>query len=158
MKIRHWAACLMLVGCAGPQAATGPGEGDEPADQRAVRETVEGFEAALRDGDFARVSELLDPDVLVLEAGGAERSREEYLASHARADAEFLKGARRGESQSAVQVHESGDFAWATTTSQLELDRDGKTAVVDAAETMILRRTDDGWKIQHIHWSSRTRK
>jgi ketosteroid isomerase-like protein len=143
------AAALYLVACAGTPA----GE-DDPADVRAVRETIRGFDAALRAADFDRVSALLDPEVVVLEAGGAERSREEYLAEHARADAEFLKRARSLETGN--EIHVAGDAAWSTKTSVMQFDRDGKPATVHSAETMILRRGPDGWRIVHMHWSSRT--
>jgi ketosteroid isomerase-like protein len=151
MKNRYLAACLLLAGCAGPVSTTGPEAMSE--DLREVRETIEGFEDALRAGDFAKVSSLLHADVLVLESGGAERSREEYLATHARADAEFLKGVTSSEGTSSVRV--SGELAWATNTSQLRFERDGKARGADAAETMILQRGPEGWKIVHIHWSSR---
>lgn len=148
-------AWLLLAGCAGPAGVAGPGESGM-ADSQEVSATLQAFEAALRAGDFETVSSLLDPHVLVLEAGGAERSREEYLASHAKADAEFLKDARSEEGQSAVKI--SGDVAWSTRTSEIHVDLDGEPVVVDSAETMVLRRAADGWKIVHIHWSSRARE
>ena len=149
------AATLWLIGCAGLQVSGWAAAEDGSADDQAVSKTIASFEAALRAGDFARVSTLLDPHVLVLEAGGAERSREEYLAEHAKADADFLKGVRSDESRNAVKV--AGDVAWSTKTSVLQFERDGKPAAVNAAETMILRRGPDGWKIVHIHWSSRAK-
>jgi uncharacterized protein (TIGR02246 family) len=149
------AAALGFIGCAGLQASSRAAAEDGSADSRAVSETIASFEAALRAGDFDRVSALLDPQVLVLEAGGAERSRDEYLAEHAKADAEFLKGARVEEGGSAVKV--LGDAAWSTKTSVIQFEKDGKPGAVNAAETMILRRGPDGWKIVHIHWSSRAK-
>jgi ketosteroid isomerase-like protein len=146
---------LLLAGCAAPAALPGAGE-SATAESRAVADTVQAFEAALRAGDFDTVSSLLDPHVLVLEAGGAERSREDYLALHAKADAEFLKDARSEESRPAIDV--DGDLAWSTRTSQIHVELDGEPVIVDSAETMVLRRGADGWKIVHIHWSSRARE
>jgi hypothetical protein len=54
---------------------------------------VDQFSSALKAADFETASRLLAEDALILESGGAERSREEYLGHHAIADALFLKGA-----------------------------------------------------------------
>jgi ketosteroid isomerase-like protein len=156
MKIRHLAGCVLLAGCAGQQAANRSGDAAMAQDMREVEEAIQGFESALRAGNFEAVAAWLDPNVLILESGGAERSREEYLASHARADAEFLKSVRGTENASTLKIR--SDLAWATKTSELHFDREGVPAVADAAETMILRRGPDGWKIVHIHWSTRERK
>lgn len=155
MKNKALAAlALSLVACAGPQSTgrTG-GPDDASADVRAVSGAIDAFEAALRAADFERVSALLDPGVVILESGGAERSRDEYLASHAKSDAEFMKDARVRDRKTDVKV--VGDAAWAMTTSKVQYEYEGKPRTVNAAETMILRRGPDGWKILHIHWSSR---
>jgi ketosteroid isomerase-like protein len=141
------------VGCAGPPAAGRAAGGDDSADRQAVSKTIDGFEAALRAADFERVSALLDPGVVILESGGAERSREEYLASHAKSDAAFMKDAQIRDRKTDVKV--AGDAAWAMTTSKVQYEYEGKPRTVNAAETMILRRGPGGWKIVHIHWSSR---
>jgi ketosteroid isomerase-like protein len=99
---------------------------------------------------------MLDPEVVIFEAGGAEFSRKEYLAGHARSDAEFLAAAQVKPGRRAARV--SGDLAWVASLAQIGTERDGKTITVDAAETMLLRRGSDGWRIVHIHWSSRTRR
>ena len=143
---------LLLVGCAGPQAAGRSAGGDDSADRQAVSKTIDGFEAALRAADFDRVSALLDPAVVILESGSAERSRDEDLASHAKSDAAFMKDARIRDRKSDVKV--VGDTAWVMTTSIVQYEYEGMPRTVDAAETMVRRRAPDGWKIVHIHWSS----
>ncbi|MEP6881718.1 MAG: hypothetical protein ABI866_06985, partial [Dokdonella sp.] len=65
----------------------------EPAEVQAALETVDRFSAALKAGDLKTVESLLDPEVLILESGGAERNRQEYLSHHASSDVEFLKDA-----------------------------------------------------------------
>jgi ketosteroid isomerase-like protein len=87
--------------------------------------------------------------VQVLESGGAERSRAEYLQHHARADAEFLKGARVRVLRRTARAE--GALAWVATESELEAG--GKTHL--GTETMVLARSAGGWRIVHIHWSSR---
>lgn len=122
----------------------------------AAAAVVDRFNAALKAGDFATVQQLLDERVLILESGGAERTRDEYMGHHAIADAAFLAGAsvrrlaRGGQAQ--------GDVAWVGTESEVTpaAGSDAKPAL--GTETMVLRRGADGWRIVHIHWSSRTKK
>ena len=117
---------------------------------------AERFNAALSSGDLATVGSLLAPDVLILESGGAERSREEYLGQHAVSDAAFLKGAHRQLLRQRARV--AGEFAWVGTESELHAQKDGKPLTVQSTETMVLKQTADGWRIVHIHWSSRTKR
>ncbi|MBF6024870.1 YybH family protein [Lysobacter niastensis] len=125
----------------------------EAAAQPAVA-VVEQFSKALQAADFKRVGELLAEDVLILESGGAERSREEYLGHHAISDAMFLKGAHVQVKQRVARVE--GALAWVGTESELHATKDGKALTVLSTETMVLKQIGTEWRIVHIHWSSRT--
>jgi ketosteroid isomerase-like protein/mono/diheme cytochrome c family protein len=114
--------------------------------------TVDRFSNALARGDLEVVKSLLDPEVLILESGGAEQDREEYLAHHAKADAAFLRDAQIHTGRRRVQV--DGNLAWVATESELHLRKDGKAIAVQSTETMVLRRVAGAWRIVHIHWSS----
>src|SRR5262245_60836436 len=72
--------------------------------------TVDRFSTSLGAGAIDKAVGDLDPNVLILESGGVERSRDEYLAEHAKADAEFLKGARVVLKRRIARA--SGDLAW----------------------------------------------
>jgi uncharacterized protein (TIGR02246 family) len=153
------AACLALapVALASPhQDGAAPAADAIAEDARPAVAVVEEFSAALKAGDLERVRALLADDVLVLEGGGAERSKQEYFASHAAADAEFLKGAHVQVTHRTARVH--GDVAWVGTESELHASKDGAPLTLLSTETMILARTAEGWRITHIHWSSRTKK
>ena len=115
--------------------------------------TVDRFSAALSAGDLAKAGKELDPKVLILESGGAERSAVEYLGGHAKGDAAFLKTAHQQLLRRSAHV--SGDFAWVASESELHLQKDGKPVTVLSTETMLLQRRAAEWKIVHIHWSSR---
>ena len=117
---------------------------------------VEQFSKALQAADFARVRELLAGDVLILESGGAERSREEYLGHHAISDAAFLKGAHIQLKRRTA--HAEGPLVWVGTESELHATKDGKPLTLLSTETMILRKSGADWRIVHIHWSSRPKK
>jgi ketosteroid isomerase-like protein len=123
---------------------------------RAAVATVDRFFAALSAGDLEQAASELDPHVIVLESGGAERLAAEYPGGHALHDAEFLKNAESKPGHRLARA--SGDLAWVASDNDLVVQQDGQPVTIASAETMVLRATDDGWKIVHIHWSSRVRK
>lgn len=135
--------------------ATSAPSTEVPVDARSAVEAVDRFSTALAAGDLVAAGAELDPKVLILEAGGAERSAEEYLGGHAKGDAAFLKQAHVQLLRRTAAVH--GDLAWVASESELHVSRDGKPVTVLSAETMLVRRGVGGWRIVHIHWSSRTR-
>lgn len=117
---------------------------------------VEQFSKSLQTADFKRVGELLAEDALILESGGAERSRAEYLGHHAISDAMFLKGAHVQLKQRVARVE--GSFAWVGTESELHATKDGKALTLLSTETMVLKKMGADWRIVHIHWSSRPKR
>ena len=123
-----------------------------PAAVEAVK-VVDAFSAAIKAAKLDVASELLDPKVLILESGHSERSRDEYMGSHAIADAAFMQTAQ--QQLRYRQARAEGDIAWVATESLLQATEDGKSLLLLSTETMLLKKTDAGWKIVHIHWSSR---
>lgn len=126
---------------------------DVPADTQAASIAVDRFSKALQTGDIETVKAMLDPGVLILESGGAERDRQQYLGHHALADAKFLKDAH-------VQLihrtaRRSGDLTWVGSESEIHTKKGDKPLTLLSTETMILKRVGDDWRIVHIHWSSR---
>ena len=138
-----------------PAAADQP-QIDVPAQAGAAVAVAERFSDALASGDLKTVEELLARDVLILESGGAERSRDEYLGHHAISDAKFLEGTHRQLLRRRART--AGDLVWIGSESDLHAKKDGKPLVLLSAETMVLRQTPEGWRIAHIHWSSRTKR
>lgn len=65
---------------------------------------------------------LLDADVLILETGGAERSRDEYIGHHAISDAQFLKGTHNQIKRRTARI-DGGLVAWVGTESELHATR-----------------------------------
>lgn len=121
-----------------------------------VVEVVEQFSAALQAGDLEHAGKLLSDDVLILESGGAESSREEYLSGHAIHDAAFLKEAHIVVTRRTARVE--GSLAWVGTESELHTTKEGKPMTLLSTETMVLKQTATGWQIVHIHWSSRPKR
>lgn len=112
---------------------------------------VDAFHAALKRGDTDAALAMLADDVLIFEGGGVERSKAEYAAHHLAADAAFSKAVSSvltGRTAGA-----SGNIAWVASEGRTTGEYKGRSIDVATTETMILRRTGDGWKIIHIHWS-----
>ena len=126
-----------------------------PTDAQAALATVERFGSALQAGDLNTVEALLDPEVLILESGGAERNRQQYFEHHAAADAKFLGSANiRLVHRTARR---SGDLVWIGSESEIHAQKGEKPLTLLSTETMILKRIGEEWRIVHIHWSSRPR-
>lgn len=134
------------------QHATTPSS-DVPAMAQPAVDTVTAFRTALAAGDFATVERLLDPAVIILESGGAERSRTEYLGHHARSDAKFLAAAHVSLVRRVARV--DGAVAWVASESEIHANRNGVPSTLLSTETMVLAKAAEGWRIVHVHWSSR---
>lgn len=117
---------------------------------------VEAFHAALSAGSAEKVQALLDPRVLIMESGNVERSREEYASHHLPADLKFMSAVRfRLQRQTGDAA---GDLAWVASEASLTGDPGGKPVDLVSTESLVLKKTAGGWKIVHIHWSSRNAK
>ena len=125
------------------------------SDSAAVAAVVERYHRALESGDSVGALVLLTSDAVILESGGLE-TREEYRSHHLPADIAFARAVKsvRGP----IRVVVRGDVAWAMSTSTAQGEFRGRPVNSASAELMVLTRTTDGWKINAIHWSSRSRR
>lgn len=115
---------------------------------------VDAFHVALKSGDADAVLVLLSEDVMVLEEGGAERSREEYAGHHMSADMDFASATTAEVTRREAWVE--GDVAWVLSEGRTTGTFNERSINSLTAETMILHKSADPWRIRHIHWSSRT--
>ena len=138
-------AVLMLS--AGPVLA----QGGESAEGE-VRETVAAFKTALRSGDGEAALALLHPDVRIYEAGRAE-TKEEYAAGHLSGDMAFLSAVEMTTGRDEVVVE--GEMVLYVSEYATRGEFRGREIDSRGTETMVLMRTPAGWRIRHIHWSSR---
>ncbi len=159
MKIHTLNLCLALSLIAIPlhvsaheSKTAGPSASKIDESAKAAIAVVDQFSKALKDGNVEIAGKSLADDVLVLESGGSERSREEYLGGHAISDAAFLKGARIEIKHRTARS--DGNLAWVGTESELHATPNGQSMALRNTETMVLRRDAGKWKIVHIHWSS----
>ena len=126
---------------------------DLSPDTAAAASVVDAFHAALASGNTDGALALLSPDVLILESGGAERSREEYAGHHLGSDAAFAAAVPSTVTRRAGHV--VGDVAWIVTEGRITGEFNGRAVDRLTTETMVLIRHGETWMVHHIHWSSR---
>ncbi len=114
---------------------------------------VDAFHAALKAGDTAAALALMGPDVMIFEDGGAERSRDEYASHHLGSDAAFAAASEATVARRSGWA--DGDIAWITSEGRTTGQFSGRAVDRLTTETMVLKRHANGWRIHHIHWSSR---
>jgi ketosteroid isomerase-like protein len=114
---------------------------------------VDAFHAQLSGGDGAAAAALLADDALIFESGHAERSRAEYASHHAGGDAAYAAAVPSRLMRRNGFV--DGDTAWIVSESRATGYYKDKPVDRVTTETMILRKTAEGWRIAHIHWSLR---
>jgi ketosteroid isomerase-like protein len=127
-----------------------------PASAQTPAEVVAAFHDAIARSDTSATLAYLDPAVVIFESGGAEMSRDEFASHHMGADMAYAGATNRETTQSQTTV--AGDVAVVmnrTKTTGSYKDRDINST---GAETAVLRKTDDAWRIVHIHWSSRRQR
>lgn len=125
------------------------------ADSTAVVAAVAKYHEALGRGDSPAALRLLAPDATILESGSVE-TRGDYRSHHLSADIEFARGVP--SQRTVVGVVVRGDVAWVSSTSVTQGTFRERAINSAGAELMVLSRTESGWLIRAIHWSSRNRR
>ncbi len=125
------------------------------ADSAAAMRVASRFHEILKMGDTTGIQALLAPDLRVLE-GGAVEIRQEYLSHHLSDDIEFAKAVN--EKRTSISYTCEGNVVWLVSTSTTTGNFSGRAIDSVGAELMILSRTQMGWKIRVIHWSSARRQ
>lgn len=115
--------------------------------------TVDAYHAALKNKDTKGALNLLALDAVLYEQGFVEKSRGEYTGAHVAADAEFA--AATTYTVTDRKVLWLGDNAVTVLTQNRVAGTYQKQKLnLVGTETMVLRRSGDGWLIQHAHWSA----
>lgn len=112
-------------------------------DERAIRELVDRWMAATRDGDLRTVLEMMSDDVMFLTPGREPFGKEEFrAASMASNDAEI-------DGQALVQELEvAGDWAWLRNQINLTVTADRAAVHRSGCSLTIFRKGDDGrWRL-----------
>lgn len=137
----------------GPAAPTAFAVSPEAADAAKV---VEAFHAALAKGDTNGALALLSDSVVIFEGGYVERSKAEYASHHLGADAAFASAVPSTPMRRSGAA--TGDTAWIASESRTTGRYKDKAVDSLSTESMVLKKDAAGWRIVHIHWSSRPAK
>lgn len=114
---------------------------------------VDAFHAALKAGDAAAAADLMAEDAVIFEQGGAETSRAEYVSGHLPGDIAYSATTTDETTSRRSQV--TGSLAVIMSEGRTTGRYDGKPVNRRSTETMVLKKTRAGWRILHVHWSSR---
>ena len=114
---------------------------------------VDAFHAALASKDTAGAAALLLDSALIFEGGYVERSKAEYASHHLGADAAYASAVP--SSLVKRPGFADGDMAWIASETRTTGTYKDKPVDRLSTETMILKKEASGWRIVHIHWSSR---
>jgi ketosteroid isomerase-like protein len=121
----------------------------------AAEQVVNAFMTDLANGQLEAARQLMAPDAVVMANGQVLGNRDGYINGAAKGDAAALAGTQRELLHRSVQA--GADTGW--VLSEKRVRRDAASAQgpreVLVTETMLLARTTGGWKITHIHWSTR---
>ncbi|EAQ95793.2 YybH family protein [Congregibacter litoralis] len=112
---------------------------------------VKAFHAALNEGSSDSVLMALDSHVSIFEGGGVDRTAIEYVSGHMIADFEFMSGV--DSSVLEHRVYESEEMAFSVTRTKYVGAYEGEPVNYTGVETLVLKKKDGIWKINHIHWS-----
>lgn len=160
--LRTAAVCMFLATASVPISAH-PNAGAAPAAPKIAHDAspthgdsavdvVNGFHAALKQGQTDAALAMMAEDVVIFESGGVESSCAEYAAHHLEADAAFSAGTSRTPVSELVTVE--GNLATVMRVEMVTGAFKERPINSRSVETMLLRKTDGKWRIVHIHWSS----
>lgn len=127
---------------------------DARSDSAAVARAVESFHGAMQAADSAAVLQWLAPDAVILESGVLE-TVEEYRSHHLASDIRFARDV--AITRESIRIVVRGDVAWSISVSSASGTFRERVIDSTGAELIVLSREPDGWRIQAIHWSSRSR-
>lgn len=123
-----------------------------PAASEAAK-VVDAFHAALAKQDTASAAALLSEGALIFEGGYVERSKAEYASHHLGADAAYASVVPTSLVKRSGFA--DGDKAWIASETRTIGTYKDKPVDRLSTESMVLKKEASGWRIVHIHWSSR---
>jgi hypothetical protein len=158
MRALVLAASLALASiAAGPvfaQAnATATSASEASPAARDAAQVVDAFMTALVGGQLEQAREQMTPNAVVVANGQVLGERDDYIDGAAKGDSAALRTVQRELARRDARA--GSDVAWVVSEKRVRTAGapQGPSEVV--IETMLLAKTPAGWKITHVHWSSR---
>ena len=117
-------------------------------------QVVENFMDALTNGRLEVARQYMTPGAVVIANGTVLGTRDGYIDGAAKADAVAMKSVRSRELlHRDAQI--GAQLGWVVSEKRMIGEGAGELRAMVLTETMLLAKTPSGWKITHIHWSSR---
>lgn len=115
--------------------------------------TLDAFHRALAVGDRDGARARLSQQVIIYEAGIGEYGIEAYAAHHLGADIRFSAATKSQLEHRTVKA--LGDGFLILSEKRVTGEIGGRSIARRTAETALLMQAEPGWRIRHLHWSSR---
>ena len=119
---------------------------DSPAGKIVIQ-----FHDALKSAKPKLARSLLSDDVVIYEGGRVERSADEYANHHMLADMKYASSIASETLEHQVMI--VGNIAISSSRTKSTGQYKGKPVNRSGMETIVLRKTENGWRIIRIHWS-----
>lgn len=142
---------LVAVSCAGLWSAQVVAE-----DESLIQDVLEGYSTALamEDAQAAEVWVMAESDEFsIFEGSGSDIGWTSYRDHHLVPEFASESFSISVYDWRGYSIESDGNLAVATFVIRMEYENDGVPRERDAHGTAILRRTENGWRIRHIHTS-----
>lgn len=141
-------AVLLTLGLAASAALA---QGDKEA--AAVTSALANYAAAIQNKDLGAVEKYVvaGDDFSMFEGGHINWGWADYRDHHL--GPELKQFLQITYSFAEIKPHVYGQMAYATLKSSIVVKMEGREFEGESLATVVLRKTDDGWKIQHMHTS-----
>ena len=122
--------------------------------EKEIAAVLNAYRSALTARDVESLNKVFREDAIIFENSSVEGTWTEYRDHHLRPEFEHLSGFEVGPSN--LEVTREGNTAWAIDHFPFTVVTEkGERIRLNAAVTYVLRRDRTGWKVVHMHWSSR---
>lgn len=156
-----WASAVILaLAAAGlPRCALAAKSGDEARDSAIVQvlNVLSGYRKALEHKSLNGLSELVTPDLTVIEGASKTVSWQDYRDNHIGPKMREWKQLRV-LAPTILEVGASGDLAYAVQESTYSTAPGDESLKLSVIESFVLRRQDGAWRIKLIHFSAKYRE
>lgn len=120
-------------------------------DEASVRKTLDTYDQAVSKKDVETVRILLAPDLLLYEHSVRNDGAKDAFGNHLKP--EILEGEGLQLSFSELRVTASADLALVTRQYRVRGTVAGRAIDSSGNETQVWKKTAEGWRILHIHYS-----
>lgn len=158
---------VIVLLCSGTQAAWGHDQHAhqetaqaKPAESKpkdAVLKVLADYRAAMEARSVEKLANVIDPDLLVLEGVYKNVSWADYRDNHIGPEMKEWKEFRTQDPR-VLEVIVHGELAYAVEEATFTIVTADKTVTLAGAETFVLKKDPAGWKIRHLHFSSKKKE